>query len=150
MSLLGPDVSSYHGRPDWRRVRDSGCLFAGCKATEGLTYTDPTFGRNWEAMHAAGLVRIAYHFAHADPGRSPVAEAEHFLDCVRDHGGGAGGIPAFDLETGGLSGRALADWARTWCDHVASRWRAGLVYSGRWFWNARGLDQAAIAPAWRQ
>jgi GH25 family lysozyme M1 (1,4-beta-N-acetylmuramidase) len=129
-AVRGPDVSSYQGRPDWQRVKRAGFLFAACKATEGLTYNDPTFARNWAGIKNAGLVRIAYHFAHADRGRSPIAEARHFLDVVRDRGGTADGIPALDIEAGNLSGQNFRAWVNAWCAEIQKHWRAGLIYTG--------------------
>jgi lysozyme len=137
-AVRGPDVSSYQGRPDWQRVKRAGFLFAACKATEGLTYNDPTFARNWAGIKNAGLVRIAYHFAHADRGRSPIAEARHFLDVVRDRGGTADGIPALDIEAGNLSGQNFRAWVNAWCAEIQKHWRAGLIYTGGWFWNPHG------------
>lgn len=137
-AVRGPDVSSYQGRPDWGRVKRAGFYFAACKATEGLTYNDPTFARNWAGIRNAGLVRIAYHFAHADAGRSPVAEAQHFLNVVRDRGGTANGIPALDIEAGNLSGAKFRAWVNAWCAEVQKRWRPGLIYTGGWFWNPHG------------
>jgi lysozyme len=137
-AVRGPDVSSYQGQPDWGRVHRAGFQFAACKATEGLTYTDPTFARNWQQIKAQGMVRIAYHFAHADPGRDPRAEAQHFLNVVKDRGGTANGIPALDIEAGGLSGISFRRWVNAWCAEVQKHWRAGLIYTGAWFWNPRG------------
>lgn len=151
-AVRGPDVSSYQGHPDWGKVRAAGFRFAACKATEGLTYNDPTFAHNWSGIGAAGLVRIAYHFAHADVGRSPVAEADHFLNVVHDHGGlRAGDVPALDIEAGGLSGARLDDWIDKFCARVeAHAGRAGVIYSGAWYLGAKGAELAGPrARGWR-
>jgi hypothetical protein len=60
--LKGIDVSHYQGSINWKDVKNGGFSFAMAKATEGLTYVDPTFGTNYAGMHAVGLVRSAYHF----------------------------------------------------------------------------------------
>jgi GH25 family lysozyme M1 (1,4-beta-N-acetylmuramidase) len=49
----GPDVSVYQGDVNWGAVA-SASLFGWCKATEGRTYTDPSFSKaRVQAMHAA-------------------------------------------------------------------------------------------------
>src|SRR5437868_13951686 len=80
-ALQGIDVSHYQGTVTWADVRASGRRFAFCKATEGLTYTDPTFTTNWAGMRAAGLLRGAYHFGH--PGDDAVSQADRFCDTIR-------------------------------------------------------------------
>lgn len=81
----GPDVSNYQGTVDWRKVKAGGATFGVCKATEGTTYNDPTFTRNWPAMKSAGLRRVAYHFARP-AGNSAVNEARHFAAVVERNG----------------------------------------------------------------
>jgi GH25 family lysozyme M1 (1,4-beta-N-acetylmuramidase) len=44
--LQGVDISHYDGTIDWTKVKASGRAFAFAKATEGTTYTDPTFATN--------------------------------------------------------------------------------------------------------
>ena len=46
-AVQGIDVSHWQGTVNWTSVRNSGKVFALCKATEGTTYTDPTFATNW-------------------------------------------------------------------------------------------------------
>ena len=73
-------MSHWQGTINWTSVKNSGKAFAFCKATEGATYTDPTFASNWAAMKAAGLIRGAYHFGR--PGSDPVVQANRFCDVV--------------------------------------------------------------------
>ena len=62
--LRGIDVSHYQGNINWSKVATSGIKFACAKATEGITYVDPSFSANWVGMKSVGLTRCAYHFAH--------------------------------------------------------------------------------------
>jgi hypothetical protein len=62
--LSGIDVSSYQGTIDFNSLRAAGLSFVMSKATEGLTYSDPTFAYNFAGTASIGLVRGAYHFAH--------------------------------------------------------------------------------------
>src|SRR5262249_39837308 len=63
-AIQGIDASHWQGSINWTSVKNSGKTFAFYKATEGTTYTDPTFAANWAAIKNAGLIRGAYHFGH--------------------------------------------------------------------------------------
>ncbi len=74
---LGLDCSAYQKHPDFARAkREAGVAFVFLKATEGATYTDPTFARNASAARAAGLLVGAYHFFR--PEKQGAAQATHF------------------------------------------------------------------------
>jgi hypothetical protein len=107
----GPDVSSYQGQVDWQAVKQSGCTFGICKATEGTTYTAPTFRKNWEQIDAVGLSRGCYHFARPDASGAK-AQAEKFLATVATWK--PADLLVLDIEdgTGNLSAWAL-DWLAT-------------------------------------
>eukprot|EP01051_Picozoa_sp_SAG22_P014149 SAG22_NODE_1676_length_3830_cov_3.388100_5_plen_285_part_00 len=45
--VFGPDTSHYSGKVDWAAVKAAGAGFGITKATEGTSYTDPTFKSNW-------------------------------------------------------------------------------------------------------
>ncbi len=64
-------------------VEGSGRVFAFAKATDGVSYVDPTFAANWVAMKQAGLVRGAYHYFEAGMDRRAG-------DVLRADGGAAG------------------------------------------------------------
>jgi lysozyme len=61
-SVLGIDVSNHNPPVDWQAVKNANISFAFAKATEGATFKDITFARNWSGMKAAGIMRGAYHF----------------------------------------------------------------------------------------
>ena len=58
----GVDVSAHQGTIDWPAVAADGVTAAYLKATEGATFRDPQFVRNWQQARAAGLDVGAYHF----------------------------------------------------------------------------------------
>lgn len=60
--LSGIDVSHYNGTVDWTKVKAAGIDFAFVKCTEGVSFVDPKFRLNWDAMQAEGVRRGAYHF----------------------------------------------------------------------------------------
>jgi len=115
--LYGIDVSNWQGSVNWASYAKDGIKFAFAKATEGTTFTDGQFARNWSAMKSNGIVRGAYHFGH--PKNSATAEANYFLKAVRAQGLHDGDLIALDLEVNdGKSASSVASWARTWCAHV--------------------------------
>src|SRR5215831_19600688 len=63
-NLLGIDVSHYQGSINWGSVAGCGPKYAFCKATEGVTYVDPTYAANMNNGKAAGLQMSGYDFAH--------------------------------------------------------------------------------------
>lgn len=56
--------------------------FIICKATEGMTYTDPKFKQNWKMIKENHFIRGAYHFYRSDD--DPLAQAAFFLDAIFD------------------------------------------------------------------
>lgn len=93
----GVDVSAYQGRINWRLVAQDHIRFAYIKATEGTTFIDRDFARNWAGAGSAGLRRGAYQFfSLCDPG---TAQARTFLRTVPKDPGAL--PPAVDLELSG-------------------------------------------------
>jgi lysozyme len=150
----GPDVSSHQGYVDWASVRAAGCSFGATKASGGAWYANPTFTSNWQGMAAAGLQRMAYHFAFESsgqplPGPGPVVEADFFLSKVLPYGLVRGDILVLDIEQGAGN---LGDWVLAWCRHVEGR--VGFkpwVYTGAWFADPHGfglVPELAAYPLW--
>ncbi len=116
MTIAGIDVSNFQGAFDWGPWRGK-IGFAFAKATEGLTFTDPDFARNWAGIKAQGITRGAYHFAH--PGNNANDEARFYLDTVRAQGLHPGDLVMLDLEvTDGLGPAAVARYAQAWTAQI--------------------------------
>jgi len=146
--LSGIDVSHHQGDVDWAKVKGSGVAFAFAKATEGESYADPKFARNWEGMRAAGLVRGAYHFGR--PGRDPVAQARHFVATV---GAQSGDLQlALDLEKDdGKSPAEVWDWTKRFLAEVKRlTGRPGIIYTSRAFFVDKVGDPREVfdCPPW--
>jgi lysozyme len=143
----GIDVSVHQGTPSFVAVKAAGHQFAVCKATEGLSYTDPTFDRNWKAIKAAGLVRGAYHFARPQPGRSGRDEAKHFLSVAKFQKGDL--RPVLDIETSAGLGTAALD--RFVADFITEVKRqlgvTPIIYTGSW-WRQHHLSNSHRCPLW--
>jgi GH25 family lysozyme M1 (1,4-beta-N-acetylmuramidase) len=132
-SIQGVDVSHYQGSINWTSVKNSGKTFAFMKATEGTTYTDPTFATNWAGAKAAGLIRGAYHFGH--PGSSAVDQANRFCNVVAPTHGDLQMM--LDLEvTDGVSPSGVRSWVVAFINQIVSRTgRPGIIYTGFYFWR---------------
>ena len=96
--VQGLDVSNYQGAFNWEAQKGK-IGFGMAKATEGESYADPEFGRNWAGMLALDrrMPRFAYGFFH--PGKDPVVQAAHLVATVKGHGLLPGDNFVLDLET---------------------------------------------------
>ncbi len=145
-ALDGIDVSHWQGSIDWVAVRGSGVDFAFIKATEGATYTDPQFARNWAAAADAGVRRGAYHYFR--PSVDAVKQAENFLRAARI---GPNDLPAvLDVETSeGVAGDALLLAVRTWLETVErATGKRPIVYTYPDFWNRYAAGSPGPYPLW--
>lgn len=154
----GMDVSNYQGSVAWSTAYANGARFAYVKATEGTTYTNPSFASQYNGSYNAGIIRGAYHFALPD--RSSGATQGNFLV---DHGGGwsADGKtlpPAIDLEYNpygatcyGLSQSQMVAWIHDIANTVKSRTgRDPVFYTSTSWWTTCTGNSAAFSanPLW--
>lgn len=131
--LRGIDVSHYQGAVDWASLKTKyGITWGAAKATEGTGFKDAQFGANWRKMKAAGLVRMAYHFAHPDS--DPSDDAHTFLSYV-------GTIEPTDIMVMDMEGNSnnlpmlkVRDWLAGWADAVTKETgRKPFLYCGSGF-----------------
>lgn len=78
--VRGIDVSKHNGEIDFKAVAAAGYKFVFIKATEGATYRDASFERNYRAAREAGLKVGAYHFFRKNRGGG--AQARNLLNAV--------------------------------------------------------------------
>ncbi len=78
--VAGIDVSKHNGKIDFTAVRDDNYQFVFIKASEGKTYRDEAFDRNYRDARQAGLKVGAYHFFRKN--RSGKEQADNFLGVV--------------------------------------------------------------------
>jgi lysozyme len=94
--VMGIDVSHYQGVIDWQKVStDKNVRFAYIKATEGSTYRDPNFTRNWENAAQNGIIAGAYHFFSKKSSGS--TQAKNFISTVPKQSGRL--CPVVDVES---------------------------------------------------
>ena len=79
--IAGIDVSKHNGEIDFDQVRDDNYQFVFIKASEGKTYKDDAFNRNYRAAREAGLMVGAYHFFRKN--RSGQEQADNLLGAVK-------------------------------------------------------------------
>jgi GH25 family lysozyme M1 (1,4-beta-N-acetylmuramidase) len=146
-SIQGIDVSHWQGTVNWSSVKGSGKTFAFCKATEGTTYTDPTFATNWSHMKSAGLIRGAYHFGR--PGSDPTTQANRFVNVVKPVSGDLQLV--LDIEaTDGKTPSQVRSWIVTFINRVKTlTGRPGIIYTGFYFWrDSAGNGSNLNCPLW--
>jgi lysozyme len=154
------DTSHHNGNPDFARAQAAGITAAIQKATQGLTYTDPTFAVNRTNIANAGLLFGAYHFGTGGDG---VEQADFFLNQVNPQGGD---LLILDFEANPVGPSMSLDQARAFVTHIQAQtgvWPG--LYSGSylkellgtqpdpiltncWLWIAQYGPTAVIPPAW--
>lgn len=79
--IYGIDISKYQGNEVYTLV-DSQLHFIICKATEGITYTDPEFLVNWKEITEKGYIKGAYHFYRCND--NYLDQANNYLKAISD------------------------------------------------------------------
>lgn len=145
------DVSHWEGSIDWNQVKQSGISASYMKATEGTSYTDPTYAQYVQNASAAGLLVGAYHFAHPEQ-NDPIVEAKHFVDVLNQYHTDL--MPVLDLEspsspTNTITGSYVSNWARTFINYVQqTTGKRVMLYTGRWYVNGFNITGLSDVPIW--
>jgi Lyzozyme M1 (1,4-beta-N-acetylmuramidase) len=137
-TVRGIDVSNNNTTINWASQHSAGVKFAYAKATEGSTWTDPTFSRNYSGARSAGIIRGAYHFANP-AGASGKTQADFFIS----HGGAwrADGytLPgALDVEGSCYSKTpaAMVTWIKAFvAEYKLKEGRTPVIYTNRAWWQ---------------
>ncbi|KAL8716226.1 MAG: hypothetical protein Q9220_000131 [cf. Caloplaca sp. 1 TL-2023] len=151
-TVQGFDISHYQTSVNFKGAYSAGARFVIIKATEGTTYTDPSFSSHYGGATSAGLIRGGYHFAHPNSG-SGATQANFFLA----HGGGWSGdgitLPGMlDIEYNpsgatcyGLSQSAMVSWIQDFVNTYHSKTtRYPLIYSTNDWWTTCTGNSAAF------
>lgn len=96
--LRGIDASHHQGTIAWQAVAGDGITFAYLKATEGTTYTDPTFAAHRAEAQDLGIRVGGYHYFQLCS--SGAEQAAHFASVLGELDGDDL-PPAVDLELAG-------------------------------------------------
>jgi GH25 family lysozyme M1 (1,4-beta-N-acetylmuramidase) len=143
----GIDVSYHQDTIQWQRVRKAGVLFAFVRVSDGTTFPDPMFAKNWEGAGKVGIMRGAYQYFR--PEESAIAQADLLIESLRGNPGEL--PPVIDVEsTGGKSPKAIAKAVGVWVERVRSKLGVEpIIYTGPDFWRVHvgGADHSS-QPLW--
>ncbi len=146
--MEGLDVSYYQGVIDWAQVKSANKAFAIARISDGLTYVDTQFGRNWAALREVGLVRGAYQYF--EPAQDAAAQADMVVAAVGKLG--PGDLPVqLDIEaTGGQSSSTIVSQMQSWIDRVTEgTGKRPFIYTAKYFWNDHvASTQFESFPLW--
>lgn len=78
----GIDVSNWQGNIDFRKVKEQGIDIVYIKASEGTTFRDPYFDRNYEKAKENGLKVGFYHFLTATTNEGARNQAQFFASVI--------------------------------------------------------------------
>ena len=143
----GIDISYHQDAIQWKKVRHAGILFAFVRVSDGATFPDPMFAKNWVGAKQAGILRGAYQYFR--PSEDPIAQADVLIKAVGNDRGEL--PPVFDVETdGGKSPAAIAERLRTWVARVRARLDVEpIIYTGPDFWRVSvGGADLTTQPLW--
>lgn len=155
----GIDVSSWQGSVDWQAQRRAGKKFAYVKASEGTTYTSPTFASQYNGAYNAGLIRGAYHFALPDSS-SGGTQAAHFLASGGRWSNDGKTLPGvLDMEWNpygatcyGKTKGEMRHWMKSFLAHYKNRvGRYPVIYTNtNWWSQCVGYDYSfgSKSPLW--
>lgn len=146
-TVKGLDVSHWQGSIDFAKVKADGYRFVFMKATEGTSYVDDTFEKNWAAAKKAGLIRGAYHFFR--PKYDGVAQAKHFASVM-------GTLtdsdlpPVLDLEVqDGVSDATVIARAKAFLAELEKRsGKKPVIYTGYFFTSLGSPSGFSGYPLW--
>jgi len=151
MSIPGIDLSSYQNPVNWANLAECGIKFAFLKATEGVTWKDPTFTDKWKQAKSVGILRGAYHFFR--PNKDASEQADNFLNSLNAVGGlEANDLPpVLDTEANNSVGSSVirSRWLE-WLKIVEQKsGRKPILYTYPSFWNGLGSTPEFKAyPLW--
>ncbi|HSJ85669.1 MAG TPA: GH25 family lysozyme [Anaerolineales bacterium] len=147
-TVPGIDVSYWNAGIDWPKVRAAGQRFVFAKASEGDSYSDPTFDDNWRGAKSAGLLRGAYHFFHNN--MDAKKQANRFIDYVKSMSDDGELPPVLDLETNdGQTKDKIISRVKTWLDIVESAFnRRPILYSRAYFLQDYFSEVGGGPPTW--
>lgn len=129
--VAGVDLSAHNGIVDFDSLAAAGINFAYLKASEGISFRDPSFALNYAKGRRAGLALGAYHFFRFDcDGRKQA------VNLLRAIAGCALDLPvAIDVEESGNPAEAATELISARLDamvsHIRSSGRKVIIYTNK-------------------
>lgn len=162
MALKGIDVSTFQGRPNWKKVKLDGVDFAMIKATQGRSetsnmylFTDSKFAYNIKAASDEGIQCGTYHYFTAKTSAEVKKEAQCFIKAMHPYKKYISLYAAVDVESKhlkGLSKNELTGLVLQFCDYVRAAGYTPIVYTNPdWLRNRlNGIgDELLWLALWR-
>lgn len=129
--VAGFDISAHNGHINFKSAVKDGMEFVWIKATEGVTFHDRRFAKNYDRAGEAGLKRGAYHFFRFD--KDGVEQAINFLETIGDRELELG--VAIDVESSGnpegISTDLIKDRIAEMVDYLNLRGLAPTLYCNK-------------------
>jgi len=143
--MKGIDVSNFQSNLDFNKVDAEVCII---KATEGLTYTNPSLKHSYSGAKAKGMKVGYYHYLRAN---DAISEAKHFLNTINGLDNNCRLIIDVEetkiannkTENAGISART-----RKFADYLISQGKEVALYSGLSFYNTEILPNCKDIPLW--
>jgi len=137
------DISQVQRIDDAHALREAGFEAAFCKASEGVTYTDPRVREHLAKLDDAGVMAGVYGFARVEQGRA----REQALRAIEAAGDTHRTRVVLDIESCplGFKSRAIADFCVEWCETAEAEGAMPVLYTMPGFWL--GVVNVAPTPA---
>lgn len=143
MEIKGVDVSSWQGRPDWKKAAGSGIKFAILRAHQQLGI-DVAFEHNYKGCRDNGILTGAYKYSYALTAQQARREADAVLNVLK---GRRLDFPVFyDLEWAEqrkLGKAVVAEIAKAFLERIKAAGYIPAIYCNvDWYKNV--LDVSAL------
>lgn len=144
----GIDVSSWQGNINFAQVKNAGIDIAYIKSSEGVSYIDPYFGRNYQNAKANGLKVGFYHYVTARTVEEARNQANFFAKVI------SGKEPdcklAMDFESfGNLSVNQINEISKVFLETLQNATnKEVLIYSNSYTARTILSSDLAIYPLW--
>ena len=154
------DISHHNGTIDLTKAQLAGMVGIIQKASQGISYRDPTYRGHFQQAQSLGLMWGAYHFGTGDDG---VSQADFFLNVVQP---AADMIVVVDFESNAAGSTMSLQDARDFVTHIQAAtgiWpglyggsylkeqlgsQADPILQNCWLWLAQYGPTAVLPPGW--
>jgi len=137
--VKGFDVSNYQKDLDFTSMKCEVCII---KATEGLTYVNPSLKDQYTKAKKLGMKVGFYHYLRAN---NPIDEAKHFLDTIKDLKSDC--LYGIDSETR-AEAKGISARTRTFADYLIMQGKSPMLYTDLNFYNTEILPCCKDLPLW--
>ena len=129
----GVDISHFQGKVNFALLKQNNIHFVYLKATDGMTYLDPSYHQHVKSLGQEYLPNGAYHFF--EPNDDPIKQAEFFISQVKASNHTL--PPMLDVEISkGMPADKIKSAVQQWLKHVESNLGCSpIIYSYGDYWS---------------